>query len=222
MIDNGIGIDPNDLGRVFNRFMQFSRGKAPEGGTGGLGLGLAISKSLVESHGGQIWASSQGRGHGTTLSVTLKTTAAGPTPSEPTSESSVASSEPLRILLVDDHRDTRDALQKLLIRKGYYVEVAEDVRSGLALAQSHHFDLLISDIGLPDGTGIDLMQRIRETCSLPGIALSGFGMQHDIERSKQAGFIEHLTKPINFSQLQAVIAKHRNQAGTASSQNVAQ
>ncbi|MHA3775236.1 ATP-binding response regulator [Verrucomicrobiota bacterium sgz303538] len=211
VIDNGIGIAPSDLGRIFNRFMQFARGKAPEGGTGGLGLGLAISKSLVEAHGGQIWASSLGRGHGTTLSVTLKTTAARPASSTPLAEPSTVSGEPLRILLVDDHKDTRDAMQKLLIRKGYYVQVAEDVRSGLALAQSHEFDLLISDIGLPDGTGNDLMKKIREFHSLPGIALSGFGMQHDIERSKQAGFIEHLTKPVNFSQLQAVITKLREE-----------
>ena len=75
------------------------------------------------------------------------------------------------------------------------------------MAKNHEFDLLISDIGLPDGSGVELMQKIREISPLPGIALSGFGMQHDIERSKEAGFLEHLTKPINFAQLQAVITR---------------
>lgn len=208
--DTGIGIHPADLGRIFNRFMQFSRGKAPEGGTGGLGLGLAISKSLVESHGGHILATSLGKGLGTTLSVILKTTHLRPHSPEQDAEVASTIEEPLRILLVDDHVDTREAMQKLLVRKGYHVEVAGDVSSGFEMARTRAFDLLISDIGLPDGSGVELMQKIRKISPLPGIALSGFGMQHDIERSKEAGFLEHLTKPINFNHLQAVISKCRS------------
>lgn len=219
VVDTGIGIAAHDLSLVFNRFMQLSRGKAPEGGTGGLGLGLAISKSLIESHRGQIWAMSLGKGHGTTLSIILKTTSSRNASGKNTEDLLTTGTEPLRILLVDDHRDTRDALQKLLVRKGYHVEVAEDVRSGFDLAQARPFDLLISDIGLPDGSGVELMRKIRAVSSLPGIALSGFGMQHDIERSKEAGFVEHLTKPVNFSHLQAAIARHRAQRASTNGES---
>lgn len=211
IVDTGIGIAPTDLDLVFTRFMQLARGRAPEGGTGGLGLGLAISKSLIESHGGQIWVSSEGKGHGCCLSIVLKTTSSSDETVGHSMNGARPEPGPLRILLVDDHGDTRNALQKLLIRKGYHVEVAECVHSGLELARSRPFDLLLSDIGLPDGSGMELMRKIREISPLPGIALSGFGMQHDIERSKAAGFVEHLTKPINFCQLQAAIAKHCTQ-----------
>lgn len=211
VIDTGVGINPHHLNRVFTRFMQVAQSRTPYGTQGGLGLGLAISKSLIESHGGKIWASSLGIGRGATFSVLLRTSANRPAPAVkfPTREP-LSDDKPLRILLVDDHKDTRDALQRLLMRKGYNVEVAEDVASGLQVACSGKFDLLISDIGLPDGTGVDLMLKIREKSPLPGIALSGFGMQQDIDRSKEAGFTEHLTKPVSFSRLQAVVDKlHR-------------
>jgi signal transduction histidine kinase len=208
VIDTGIGVDPHDLNRVFHRFMQFSRGLAPQGGTGGLGLGLAISKSLVEAHKGHIWASSLGRGHGSTFSVLMNTVQHVPSEAERTPETAHRRQSDVRILLVDDHKDTREALQRLLARKGYYVESAEDVASAIKLADDHEFDLLISDIGLPDGSGLDIMHHVRERNNIPGIALSGFGMQQDIERSKAAGFREHLTKPVNFGLLQAAINRH--------------
>jgi len=117
-----------------------------------------------------------------------------------------------RILVVDDHEDTRDALKRLLRRKGYVVEVAHDVASALQVACAGSFDLLISDIGLPDGSGVDLMLKLKDHCPLPGIALSGFGMEQDIHRSREAGFVEHLTKPLNVDQLEKVIRKIRSQA----------
>jgi signal transduction histidine kinase len=210
VVDTGVGIDPHDLTRVFQRFMQFSRGLAPQGGTGGLGLGLSISKSLIESHGGEIWASSLGRGHGTTFSVQLETTMPRSNVTGDFTPADQPEREPLRILLVDDHADTREALQKLLSRRGYEVEAAESVQSALDLASKTHFDLLVSDIGLPDGSGLDIMQALRDTQHMRGIALSGFGMQQDIDRSKAAGFAEHLIKPVNFSQLQAAITKQQD------------
>jgi signal transduction histidine kinase len=211
VVDTGLGIDPHHVNRVFKRGMQVSQSPASHGRKSGLGLGLAISKSLVESHNGKIWATSLGIGRGATFSVVLRTSAKRPQPPVKSGvQPPAAGGESLRILLVDDHKDTRDALQRLLIRKGYHIEVAQDVASGLETGCSGKFDLLISDIGLPDGTGIDLMLRLKETCPLPGIALSGFGMEQDIKRSKEAGFIEHLTKPVSFSQLQTVIARiHR-------------
>lgn len=214
VVDTGMGIDPHHLHRIFNRFMQVSQCRTTHGATGGLGLGLAISKSIVEAHSGKIWASSQGIGRGTTMSVVLQTSSARPVTAAETllHARHTESGEPFRILLVDDHKDTREALQRLLLRKGYQVEVAEDVSSGVRVACSGKFDLLISDIGLPDGTGIDLMLKLKKTCPLPGIALSGFGMERDIRRSKEAGFLEHLTKPVSVSQLEAVISKLREEA----------
>jgi two-component system, chemotaxis family, CheB/CheR fusion protein len=118
------------------------------------------------------------------------------------------------ILLVDDHLDTNDALKILLERRGYKVKTATTLRAALDLARTESFDLLISDIGLPDGSGLDLIQRLREWKSsgqlkhigeLRAIAMSGYCTEQDIERSRRAGFLQHLTKPINFPQLEAVV-----------------
>jgi CheY-like chemotaxis protein len=105
------------------------------------------------------------------------------------------------ILLVDDHGDTSKVFQMLLERRGYAVSVASSVAQALELAKGQVFDLLISDIGLPDGTGLDIMRKLREVRDIPGIALSGFGMEEDRQRSHEAGFSEHLTKPVNFQKL---------------------
>ena len=98
-------------------------------------------------------------------------------------------------------------LKLLLERRGYKVETAHTVGDALELALRQEFDLLVSDIGLPDGSGLDLMRAIRKVKSLPGIALSGFGMEEDIERSREAGFADHLTKPVGFQRLQDAINK---------------
>jgi CheY-like chemotaxis protein len=112
-----------------------------------------------------------------------------------------------RILLVDDHIETSTVLKLLLERRGYTVETAHTVADALALALAGEFDILISDIGLPDGSGLDLMRAIRREKDLPGIALSGFGMEEDLERSREAGFAAHLTKPVGFQRLQDAISK---------------
>ena len=116
----------------------------------------------------------------------------------------------LKILLVDDHHDTCAALEKLLARRGHLVAVSHDVRSALEAAVRNKFDLLISDIALPDGTGIDLMMQMRAIANVPGIAISGFGNNGDIERSLQAGFSEHLIKPIKLDKLEAAIERTLN------------
>ena len=148
--------------------------------------------------------------------VPMKTIEHVPSQNEQTSEPVPGPNGELRILLVDDHKDTREALTKLLVRKGYKVQSAQDVASAIKLADTTEFDMLVSDIGLPDGSGLDIMEHIREQHDIPGIALSGFGMQQDIERSKQAGFREHLTKPVNFGQLQAAISRHSRAAASRS------
>ena len=110
-----------------------------------------------------------------------------------------------KILLVDDHGDTGKVFQMLLERQGYHVKIAFNVKGAMDAAALDHYDLLISDIGLPDGTGLDLMRSLREKQDIKGIALSGFGMDEDIEKSHDAGFSEHLTKPVNFQKLKAAV-----------------
>jgi hypothetical protein len=113
----------------------------------------------------------------------------------------------LKILLVDDHQDTCAALEKLLVRRGHLVAATHDVRSAMEAAARNQFDLLISDVALPDGSGMDLMTQLRAISKIPGIAISGFGNNGDIERSLQAGFSEHLIKPIKLHDLEAAIER---------------
>jgi signal transduction histidine kinase len=199
--DTGIGIEPEIMDRMFDPFEQGERSFQRR--YGGLGLGLAISKSLAQAHGGTLTAKSQGRDHGSTFVLTMKTVApaarvvklAEPAPAP----------RPLRILLVDDHLDTCTALERLLVRRGHLVAAAHNVRSAMETAARSSFDLLISDIALPDGTGTELMTYLRAISRIPGIAISGFGMNGDIEKSFEAGFAEHLVKPVKMENLEAAI-----------------
>jgi len=199
--DTGIGIQPEIMNRIFDPFEQGER--AFQRRYGGLGLGLAISKSLAQAHGGTLIAQSEGRDRGSTFTLTMKTV---PPPArivkftEPVPES-----RPLRILLVDDHQDTCTALERLLVRRGHLVAAAHNVRSAMETAARSPFDLLISDIALPDGTGTELMTYVRAISRIPGIAISGFGMNGDVEKSIEAGFSEHLVKPVKMENLEAAI-----------------
>ena len=111
------------------------------------------------------------------------------------------------ILVVDDHDDTLRSMKLLLHRLGYEVLAAENMTDALQIAEEQHFDILLSDIGLPDGSGLELIKRIRSIRDVPALALSGFGMDEDIERSRDAGFADHLTKPVSIDRLQAAIAQ---------------
>jgi DNA-binding response OmpR family regulator len=112
-----------------------------------------------------------------------------------------------KILLVDDHEDTCTGMRMILERRGYRVKTAHDVASALTLAEDYPFELLISDLGLPDGTGFDLMKELRRRRgdTVRGVALSGFGMESDIERSMEAGFEVHLIKPVNLERLSEIL-----------------
>ena len=199
--DTGIGIESEIMNRIFDPFEQGEQ--AFQRRYGGLGLGLAISKSLTQAHGGTLAAQSEGRDRGSTFVLTIKTVSpparmikfAAPAPE----------TRPLRILLVDDHVDTCTALERLLVRRGHLVAAAHNVRSAMEAAARSPFDLLISDIALPDGTGIELMSYLRAISHIPGIAISGFGMNGDIEKSFEAGFAEHLVKPVKMESLEAAI-----------------
>lgn len=204
--DTGRGIDQEAMAKIFHPFEQGESNISAQ--FGGLGLGLAISKAIVDAHGGEIQASSRGLGQGATFKVTL------PPTDTPEHQAAAVSKTPaesarlgLRILLVDDHEDTREIMSRLLSLRGHHVAKAECCAAALALAASQDFDLLVSDLGLPDGSGHDLMAEIKAKYQLKGIALSGYGMEADIKRSEEAGFAAHLTKPVDLSALEAAMHK---------------
>jgi PAS domain S-box-containing protein len=207
--DTGCGIDAAFLPQIFDSFEQGER--QLQSGAGGLGLGLTISKAIADAHGGTLKACSEGTGHGTTLTLEIPTIAAPGDHRENEANGSMTCGvngrpkPPLRILLVDDHRDTALTLRRLLVRLGYDVIVAESLHAALRLAATRDFNLLISDIGLPDGTGFELLKELRKRQPIHAIALSGFGMEEDLKKSREAGFSEHLIKPINVDRLQAAI-----------------
>jgi PAS domain S-box-containing protein len=202
--DNGAGIDPDTIPRLFSAFEQGDRNVTRR--FGGLGLGLAICKALTQLHHGTITATSPGKGHGATFTVTLPLTAdqipaeRAPIPA-PVIEKAPAR---LRILLVEDHIDTGRVMTRLLKAEGHDVIHVDTVAAALERARTHTFDLFVTDLGLPDGSGYDILAQLRP---LPGIALSGFGMESDLQRSRDAGFCAHLVKPINFPTLLQEIAK---------------
>jgi len=207
--DTGIGIAPEFLSRLFDPFEQ--GGRQIHRQYGGLGLGLAICQSLVTAHGGSVTAASEGRSKGATFTVRLPLSHA-PVAVEatvsPTVRATPAASGPLRILLVEDHADTARIMGRLLRAEGYEVETAGDIASALECAKRSSFDLLISDMGLPDGSGLDLMrQLVAAKQPLKAIAISGYGSADDIRNSREAGFMEHLVKPANLPQLLAVIER---------------
>jgi CheY-like chemotaxis protein len=175
---------------------------------GGLGLGLAISKALMEVQGGSISASSDGPGQGSTFNVTIP--AVQPKQADRDQMLAAASTaEPraYKILLVEDHVDTARALCRLLERGGHEMTLAHSMSEALEELEKDGFDLMLSDIGLPDGTGLDLIRRVRAISKLPAVALSGFGMEEDVITCREAGFDEHLTKPINFQKLEQIIQR---------------
>ena len=204
--DNGVGIDPKVMPRIFDAFEQ--GGGVITSKFGGLGLGLAISKRVVDLHHGTIEARSAGPGCGATFTVTLNAMETslleGPVlflESEP---------DPIKhvqVLLVEDHLDTAHVLGRILKNAGFDVSHAANVAEARALAAGRRFDLLISDVGLPDGSGLDLMKALRDAQGLRGIALSGFGTEEDVAASQEAGFAAHLTKPVDWERLRSEIER---------------
>ncbi len=199
--DTGIGIEPDQLERIFAPFEQGERAVTRR--FGGLGLGLTITKRLVTLHHGTITVRSEGKGHGAAFCTRLPSATAPARMSVvPHSASTAPQGQALRLLLVDDHEDTRRILLRLLSRKGHHIKDAASVSGALALIDQNNFDVIISDIGLPDGNGHELMARARKiNPELRGIALSGFGMEDDLQRSEAAGFEVHLTKPVDIQAL---------------------
>ncbi|HYF36301.1 MAG TPA: PAS domain-containing protein [Prosthecobacter sp.] len=210
--DTGIGLAPETLGRIFQPFEQ--AGLANDHRFGGLGLGLSISKAIIEMHGGTVSAESAGPGQGATFRVSLP---ASPMPADSGTTNGDAGNaakeakreaggKGLRLLVVEDHEPTLTVLARMLRREGHEVAVAGSVTAAQALASYQTFDGVISDIGLPDGTGNELMTVLRERHGLRGIALTGYGMEEDMRQAHEAGFVVHLTKPVEFAQLRRALA----------------
>jgi PAS domain S-box-containing protein len=219
--DNGIGIEPERMARIFLPFVQADPSISRT--FGGMGLGLSISKSLAEAHEGSIIVASEGAGQGATFTLALRSLRswesvppAGSETALPAELASVPLPRPpklpgtaglrLRVLLVEDDPDTLEVTSMLLRDWHYEVATAESVSQALLHLGDQQFDLLISDIALPDGSGLDLMRAVHERHrGTKGIALSGFGTQEDVRRAKLAGFMVHLTKPVSFPRLETTI-----------------
>jgi CheY-like chemotaxis protein len=171
-------------------------------------LGLAISRAIVNAHGGRIWGESPGPNLGATIHIELPLRKAIP-PFASTGESapSDVASGGLRILLVEDHEDTRQIFELILKQKGHSVKSAATAEEALNLAGRQVFDLVISDLGLPDFSGTKLMTILRERHSLRGVALSGYGMEEDIRKSKSSGFDRHLVKPVDPAKIDQLLAE---------------
>lgn len=197
MSDTGAGISRAMLAGIFNPFEPAGEPalRAP-----GLGLGLATCKAIIEAHGGRITADSAGIGCGATFTIELATIAvpAATRPPEPVGRPAH------RILLVEDNRDNATAIAELLRVHGHQVDVADSISAALERAKCG-FDVLVSDIGLPDGTGRDLMRQLRSSGPVRGIALTGYGSDADVSNSMDAGFACHLTKPVDPDRLLAAI-----------------
>ncbi len=210
--DTGIGIAPAVLDSIFLPFEQ--AGFVNDHRFGGMGLGLAIARAIVDLHGGTISAESAGPNRGSTFVVELPGATEPPSGVTGAAEDSARpllpgaretvdrSPTPRRLLLVEDHEPTLQVLSRLLSRAGHEVTTASTVGDALKLAEAAEFDAVISDLGLPDGTGTELMRQLHARYGLRGIALSGYGMEDDVARSREAGFLLHLVKPVDFNQLE--------------------
>jgi CheY-like chemotaxis protein len=209
--DSGIGVEAEDRERIFLPFEQRLNGprRASESG---LGLGLAIAKAVVEMHDGQILVHSEGSGKGSTFTVTLPIAKANQPPFSNAHQSSGESfrqeDRVVRILLVEDHADTGRTLTRLLRNAGYEVHHSETAACGLRHFGEQPFDLVISDLGLPDESGLELMRKLRAMRpTIRGICMSGYGMEDDVTASRDAGFLDHLTKPIDLDRLRSAVSK---------------
>ncbi len=205
--DTGIGIGPDALPVIFDAFEQGEASRTRQ--FGGLGLGLAISRAVVEAHGGHLRADSAGKGQGATFTLELATS---PAPlireqERPPAENTELPCRPLKILLVEDNQDTLRSMAWILSRQGHTIRSADSMTSALETVEEGGFNLVISDIELPDGSGLELMRSVSEHHGIPGIALSGFGSEEDVELSRSSGFAEHLTKPVDFRRLESAIRR---------------
>jgi signal transduction histidine kinase len=212
--DDGVGIEPQELPRLFESYEQGSAARRHR--TGGLGLGLAIARTVVEQHGGHLSVRSEGPGKGASFLVYLPASApdeaGSPAVLPEEAEPPTVPQRPLHILLVEDHNETSDAFAALLRLLGHQVTQAASVGEGLEAArllaeEAGALDLVISDLALGDGSGLDLMKELSERYGVPGIAVSGFDQESVIQESRDCGFDLHLLKPLDLASLSQAIGR---------------
>jgi CheY-like chemotaxis protein len=209
--DTGIGIPADMMPRLFDMFAQGDA--TTERHRHGLGIGLALVRNLVRLHGGTIVAASEGRGKGSAFTVRLPLSPQQADPEDADSHTIRMMGLPmdeLRILVVDDNTDAAESLKMLLSVFGHQVEIAHDGQSAIAVARTQQPQLVFLDIGLPGMDGYEVARRFRSDADLAEsklIALSGYGTENDQQRSRAAGFNRHLVKPVDPSELPAIIAQ---------------
>lgn len=205
--DNGIGMDAELLPHVFDLFSQSAQ--TIDRSRGGLGIGLTLVRGLVELHGGRVHAHSQGLGRGSTFEVHLPLHVPAPekVPASPEVEKTTART----VLVIEDNDDARQVLCLLLSREGHRVESAGDGKSGLEKLLELRPDIAFVDVGLPELSGYEVAERARKVLgdSVRLVAITGYGQPEDEERAREAGFDEHLTKPVAPDDLRAAIAAAR-------------
>ncbi|AKJ29145.1 response regulator [Caldimonas brevitalea] len=203
--DSGIGIAPESLSRIFVAFEQADQEVAEQ--FGGLGLGLTIARSLVARHGGSLEAHSDGRHQGATFRILLPTGTAATRPAGTPAAATPAPSPsaPLRhrLLLVEDHEDAAQVMKLLLEDLDYEVTLARSLQEALECGRSDRFDLIITDLGLPGGSGVEVARAFAP--GVPVVALSGYGSEEDLRSTRAAGFASHLIKPVDPEQLQTTL-----------------
>ena len=203
--DTGVGIEPDALPRIFNAFEQGERSITRR--FGGLGLGLTIGRTIADMHGGSLSAASDGPGRGATLTLRLPTVAASPEAAAPAA-APAGPTRRLRVLLVDDHVPTLRMMARLVTSLGHDVRTADSAAAAMTAVAADVPELMISDIGMPGGSGWSLLADVRAACPTPpvAVAVSGYGTDDDVRRSREAGFARHLVKPIGLADLRAAIA----------------
>ncbi|HSE31775.1 MAG TPA: PAS domain S-box protein [Pyrinomonadaceae bacterium] len=214
--DTGQGIPPEFLPHVFEIFRQADASSSRR--QGGLGIGLALVKQLAELHGGGVKAESEGAGKGSRFTVWL------PLYNLPVSSQSTVTRAPddilkhKLILVVDDSRETTEMLSRLLQMEGAFVQTARSGREAIKLAADNTFDLVISDISMPEMDGYQLLRQLRQVPSMkhvPALALTGFGRISDVKRAQDEGFAEHFTKPLDIDQLLAAVKRLTKKNGNS-------
>jgi signal transduction histidine kinase len=210
VIDTGIGLTQKEIDSIFNAFSQGDFADMERRRFGGLGLGLTITRRLVELQSGTIRAESRGRNQGAAFVIEFPYL-------EPVEDKSPASlhsrsgpkmaKRSLSILLVEDDEPTRQTLLQLLIRRHHKVIAVSSLAEARQVSCKKKFDVVLSDVGLPDGNGYTLMAELRDSFGLKGIALTGYGMEKDIVNAKKAGFVTHLIKPVNIESLEKALSQ---------------
>jgi len=205
--DTGIGMSPGLTRDAFDLFTQAER--TPDRVQGGLGIGLAVVRMLIDLHGGHVSARSGGLGSGSAFTLCLPRLAIGVSTPTGVQEAENGSGSPLRLLVVDDNEDAAEALAVLLKAHGHAVNVETDPRAGLARATTQPYDACLLDIGMPHMDGYELARRLRQNTNFGQtilVAVTGYGQPSDREKAAAAGFDQHFVKPVAMPELHAFLA----------------